>query len=152
MSNRIQITGPITEPETRYTPQNKQVLAFRVNATHAKYNEQSRQWEEVGEPFWVSVSLWERDAARFADHLARGTRITVEGVLTIRTFDRKDGTQGHGYDLVGARALGVVPAASQTGYQNAPGQAYTAGGYQTPAHDPWAAQNATQDQYGEAPF
>lgn len=153
MSVRVTITGGIAEPKQRTTPQGKQLLELSIAGTHSVRDKQTGTWSEVGEPLWIRAAFWEQDAERLANALSKGDRVTVEGTLIRRTWEnQKTGSQGESLELQFPRFLGVIPKRPQNGYQNAPGQAYTSGGYQTPAHDPWAAQNATQDQYGEAPF
>lgn len=141
MSAELTVVGNITEPELRYTSSNKEVLSFRIGATHRRKNQQTGQWEDVGEPLFLSVSLWEQDAQRWKNHLTKGTRVALNGSLTLRPWTDKDGKDRIGLDLVNVRVLGIWPkdSAPQT-QQPAPyGQAAT---YEQPSDNPWATQEA----------
>lgn len=134
MGNKIEITGSITEPEMRFTPQNQRVLEFRLNAAESVKDKHSGQWSEVGSPLWVSVSLWEQDAERY-EGLQKGDRVTVEGALVVETYSKKDQTEGLRYKLRFPRMKGIIPKRG-TGTVPAPVQA----SFQQPDSDPWATQ------------
>lgn len=156
MSAQVTAVGNITEPAPAVTQTGKKVLKFAVGATLGKRDEQSGQWEDVGEPLFLEVTLWERDAEFWEQHLTRGVRVAVTGVLVSEKWTDRDGKERISQVLANPRMLGVHPPRQQQ--QAAPygaqppqvqqGQAqygtqYSAGvQYGQPAEDPWGGQQA----------
>ncbi len=110
MALQAQITGFIAEPQLRKTPDFRDVLQLRINATLSTRDKDSGQWSDVGDPLWVSASFWDQQAVTLAQLISKGDRITVEGALTVRTYQRKDGTPGLDHELHYPRFLGVIPS------------------------------------------
>ena len=154
MSAKVTVTGGIAEPRMRYTQAGKSVLELSIAGTYSRKDKNTNQWEDVGSPLWLSTSFWEEEAERLADALSKGDRVSVEGILVLEEFQKRDGTPGQKLVLQSPRFLGVVPRrqanTSQPSYSPAP--ATNTGGYGgAPAgvqvYDPWAQQGAM-----DAPF
>ena len=64
----------------------KSVLNFSV-AEDVGYGEKKRTQ-------WWSAALWGKRAEAIAQYLTKGTPVTVVGNPELRTFEKKDGTQG----------------------------------------------------------
>lgn len=47
--------------------------------------------------FWVNCAAWNRD--KIAQFLVKGIRVVVSGELSMREFEKKDGTKGTSLDL-----------------------------------------------------
>jgi single-strand DNA-binding protein len=132
MSFRGVVTGNLgSDPELKWTQQGKAVLGVSIGCTPRRLNRQSNEWENVGEDVWVRATFWEEEAQRLVEVLRKGSKVSVEGTLSRRTFQRNDGGQGESLELVGARFLGVIPRAQQ---QSQPAYAPQA------QQDPWGAQ------------
>lgn len=154
MSAKVTVTGGIAEPRMRYTQAGKSVLELSIAGTYSRKDKNTNQWEDVGSPLWLGASFWEEEAERLADALSKGDRVTVEGILVLEEFQKRDGTPGQKLVLQNPRFLGVVPRRQGNTYGQAPqpagGLNNTVSGYDsTPAggqaDDPWAQQ-------GKAPF
>jgi single-strand DNA-binding protein len=114
MSFRGVVTGNLgSDPELKWTQQGKAVLGVSIGCTPRRLNRQSNEWENVGEDVWVRATFWEEEAQRLVEVLRKGSKVSVEGTLSRRTFQRNDGGQGESLELVGARFLGVVPKPTQ---------------------------------------
>lgn len=136
MSAETTATGNLgQDPAIRYTPSGKQVLELRIACTASKKN-QGGQWEDDGDPLWVTAAFWGEGYEHLADQLHKGDKVSVSGTLVQRGWQGNDGQTRTSLELRFPRFLGVVPKRQQGGYQAAP-----QGGQ---AGDPWAT--------GDAPF
>lgn len=45
---------------------------------------------------WVECSLWGTRAEALAPHLTKGKAVVVAGELTLREFEKRDGSRGYG--------------------------------------------------------
>lgn len=135
MSAEIVATGNITEPNVGATGSGKSTLNFRLGATPRRKDQQTQQWADFGEPLFLSVTLWEQDADRWANVLQKGSRVTVSGTLALRKWTDREGVERVSMELVGARMLGFFPDSKPQAY----GQPNP---YQQPANDPWGSQEA----------
>lgn len=126
--------------ELRTTQSGERVLGFRVANDVGFGDRRTTQW--------VECSLWGRRAEALAPHLTKGKQVVVSGELTLREFDKRDGTRGAGLsvrvndlDLVGGRdgAQGGTggsnggPSSSGGGHQGGGGS--SSGGGRAPRHD-----------------
>lgn len=138
MSAHVTVTGNLgQDPELRWSQQGKAILSLSVGCTPRRLNRQSNEWENVGEDLWVRATFWGQEAERLAEQLRKGSKVTVEGTLSRRTYERRDGGQGESLEITGARFLGIIPTAPrqpQGGYQQP--QQYA----QSASDDPWRAQ------------
>ncbi len=110
MSFRGHVTGAIANPVLRWTGQQRAVLEVRIHATAAARDRDSGQWQDVGDPLWISASFWDQEAQNLADLLGQGDRVTVEGTLVLESYQRRDGSPGVAYSLRSPRFLGVIPS------------------------------------------
>ena len=166
MAARTTVTGNLgRDAELRWTPSGSPVLELSIGCTPRKrVTRDSDQWEDDGAPLWINAPIWGQQAEALAEaNLTQGTKVTAEGVLKRRTYDRRDGGQGEALELVGARFLGVIPkgkprdasnrSQQPAGQANSPSQhADTGGQWNAPQggsqNDPWATGN----DRGPVPF
>ena len=47
--------------------------------------------------FWLNCNAWNKD--KIAPYLTRGSRVGVTGELSVREYDKKDGTKGQSIEL-----------------------------------------------------
>ena len=121
MSAKVTVTGNLgRDPEVRYTNAGTAVSELNIAATHSTKDKQTGQWSDVGVPLWLRATFWEDQAEHLANVLRKGDRVTVEGILVRKEFQKRDGTTGEGLELTSARFLGVVPRRSQNAAQAAP--------------------------------
>ena len=146
MSAHVYVVGNLgNQPEARFTQSGNATLTFSVGCTPRRKDRDSDRWEDDGAPLWITVTLWGDEAERLADVLHTGDRVSVNGILKRRVYDRRDGGQGEALELVGARDLAVIPKADSSqpatpkrdSGQGEPGWVPPG---RKPVNDPWAAQ------------
>jgi len=78
-----------SDPEMRYTPNNRAVTQFNVAVNQSTKNQQTGEWVE--ETDWFRVSVWGDRAERMAESLKKGNKVFVEGRFRTRQFEGRDG-------------------------------------------------------------
>ncbi|WIK64160.1 single-stranded DNA-binding protein [Gleimia hominis] len=174
----ITIVGNLTaDPEIRYTNSGAPVANFTVASTPRTFDRQSGGWKD-GDTLFMRCSVWRETAENVADSLSKGMRVIVQGRLTQRSFEARDGGQRTVVEMqvdeVGpalrfARAqvtrnqsnYGGSGGYNQGGMNNSGGQSSFGGGYQQQntgnynaapggsSDDPWATDGAPA--YNEDP-
>ncbi|MEC9308085.1 MAG: single-stranded DNA-binding protein [Chloroflexota bacterium] len=87
--NKIIVIGNLgRDPEMRYTPSGQSVTSFSV-ASNRRYTTASG--EQRDETEWFNVNAWGRFADLCNQYLARGRQVYVEGRLSSRSYEAKDG-------------------------------------------------------------
>ena len=87
---KVMIIGNLgSDPEMRYTPNNRAVTQFNVAVNQSTKNQQTGEWVE--ETDWFRVSLWGDRAERMAESLHKGNKVFVEGRFKTREFEGRDG-------------------------------------------------------------
>lgn len=149
MAIQATITGNVGNVRINKTQTGKTVLGFSVAATPFRRDKETGEFHDLGEPLWVDVSLWERDADQWRDHIAKGVRVALTATLTLESYEASDGTPRTKIVATYPRMLGVVPPAGN----HANGPAATTNGVQGgTAHDPWATGNTyANSAYDDAP-
>lgn len=162
----ITLVGNLTDDaELRFIPSGAAVANFTVASTPRVKN--GDQWED-GEPMFVRCAAWRDLAENVAESLTKGTRVIVQGRLSVRSFEHngeKRTSMELDVDAVGPElrfATASVTRASRGGGGN--GGSYGGGqgygqpqgqGYgqrqQQPAADPWATPGQTGPN-DEPPF
>lgn len=100
--NKIIIVGYLgRDPELRYTPQGTPVCDFSV-ATTERRRDKSGEMQDV--TTWFRVNLWGRLAEVASQYLSKGRLVYVEGRLSQREWQDRDGNtrislEVHGTDL-----------------------------------------------------
>lgn len=74
------------DAELRNTQSGEKVLGFNVANDIGFGDRKTTQW--------VACSLWGRRGEAVAPHLTKGTQVCVSGEVTLREFNRRDGTIG----------------------------------------------------------
>lgn len=77
--------------ELRTTQSGEKVLGFRV-ANDVGFGERKTTQ-------WVDCSIWGRRAEALAQHLTKGKQVVVSGEVTLREFEKRDGTRGAGLSV-----------------------------------------------------
>ncbi len=87
--NKVILIGRLgQDPELKYTPSGAAVVTLSV-ATNTSYKGQDGNYVENTE--WHRVVLWRKQAEAAAQYTKKGHRVYVEGKLTTRSWDDKDG-------------------------------------------------------------
>lgn len=84
--NRLMIIGNLTaDPVTRQTQSGLNVCAFTVAVNRRQKDEQAD---------FFNVSAWRELGENCQKYLAKGRKVAVVGSVSVRAYDRKDGSAG----------------------------------------------------------
>jgi len=87
--NKIIVIGHLgKDPEMRYTPNGQAVTSFSV-ASSRRYTTSAGEQREETE--WFNVSAWGKLGETCNQYLAKGRQVYVEGRLSSRTYEGRDG-------------------------------------------------------------
>jgi single-strand DNA-binding protein len=88
--NKVILVGNLgRDPEVRATPSGQSVCSFSI-ATTERFTDRAGQQREQTE--WHNVVAWGRQADTCGQYLKKGRQVYVEGKLTTRQYEAKDGT------------------------------------------------------------
>jgi single-strand DNA-binding protein len=116
--NKVLLIGNLTrEPEMRSLPSGAKVTSFSL-ATNRVWKDQNGQRQESTD--YHNVVVFGRQAETSSQYLVKGAMAMIEGRLTTRSWDDKDGTKKYRTEVVadrvqfGPRSGGAPTAGSQT--------------------------------------
>lgn len=99
MINKITLVGRLgADPEVRTLESGAMVAKFGL-ATSENYKDKSGEWQEQTE--WHDVVVWRGLAERAQEYLKKGSLVYVEGKLTHRKWQDKDGNPRKTTEVVG---------------------------------------------------
>lgn len=78
------------DPDMSYTNSGKAVTKFSIAVDQGKDQP----------PMWLNIVCWERIAERINDQAHKGNEVFVQGRLTMRTYDDKNGVKRTAFDVV----------------------------------------------------
>ncbi len=91
MLNRVFLIGRLgKDPELRYTPTGTPVCSFRL-ATDRKWRDKNGNLKD--ETTWHNIVVMGKQAEIATSYLKKGSLIFVEGRLSTRSWDDKDGNR-----------------------------------------------------------
>lgn len=110
----ITVVGNLTaDPELRTTGNGSTVVNFTVASTPRSFNRNSGQWED-GDSLFMRCSCWDSQyttmASNIASSLTKGMRVIVQGNLTQRSYQTREGETR---TIVELRVSEVGPALSR---------------------------------------
>lgn len=89
LRNRVQLIGNLgADPEIRTYDGNKKVARFSL-ATSDEYTD--KEGKKVKQTQWHQLVVWGKLAETCEKYLNKGKEIAIEGKLTYRTWDDKEG-------------------------------------------------------------
>lgn len=99
--NKVLLIGNLTrDPEMRSLPSGAKVTSFSL-ATNRVWKDQNGQRQESTD--YHNVVVFGRQAETSAQYLAKGAMTMIEGRLTTRSWDDKDGTKKYRTEVVADR-------------------------------------------------
>lgn len=99
--NKAIILGNLgRDPELRHTPGGKAVATLRV-ATNEVWTDQSGERQERTE--WHTIVVWGRQAENCNQYLKKGRTVYVEGRLSTRKWQDKEGKDRYTTEIVADR-------------------------------------------------
>lgn len=89
LRNRVQLIGHLgADPEIKTLESNKKIARLSI-ATNDEYTDKNGQ--KVKQTQWHNLVVWGKLAETCEKYLAKGREIAIEGKLTYRTWNDKDG-------------------------------------------------------------
>jgi single-strand DNA-binding protein len=134
------------QPELRFTPQGKALCSLPLVFSKRKKNAQG-VWEDAGSMF-VRGTAWEQLGENCAESLAKGDEVIVTGELSVREFERNDGSKGQSLEL-NVYAVGPSLRFNTVKVNRVERGSSKPQASGTPDGDPWPTASADPDQ---APF
>ena len=103
MKNSVQLVGNVgQDPEIRNLEGGKKVANFSI-ATNESYK--NDKGEKVDQTEWHRVSAWGKTAEIIEKYVSKGKEIAIEGKLTHRSYDDKDGVKRYITEVVANEVL-----------------------------------------------
>lgn len=142
----ITLCGNATsDPEMRFTPSGVAVAKFTVASTPRTYNKTSQAWED-GQTLFLPVTVWRQQAENVAESVVRGCRVVVQGRLSQRSYEDREGQKRTVYEVeadevaVSLRnATAKATKASSSGKGQQEYQQARQASSQQGREDPWAS-------------
>jgi single-strand DNA-binding protein len=98
MINKVILIGNLgRDPEVRHLESGVSVAKFSV-ATNESYQDKNKEWQTVTE--WHDVVVWRNLAERAEKQLHKGSLVYVEGKLTHRKWQDKEGNDRYTTEVV----------------------------------------------------
>lgn len=146
--NRATILGRLgKDPEVRYTQDNTPVATLSIATSEKWTDKQTGEKHENTE--WHRVIAWRGLAEVCQRFLAKGRQVYIEGKLTTRKWQDKQGQDRYTTEITAQNIILIGDKGSAAGQQQPPAGTYAAphGGYQQPNAYQQPAQG---DMYGGA--
>ena len=134
--NKVMIIGRLgRDPEMRYTQAGKPVCSLNVATDEGYTNDRG---EKVDKTEWHKVVFWDRQAETCSQYLAKGSLVFVEGKLSTRKYQDKQGQDRYVTEIQGQRVQFLDKRGGEQGGMPS-GAGGSEGGYSAPRR-PAAAQ------------
>jgi len=141
--NKITIVGYLgKDPELRYTPQGVPVCDFSV-ATTERRKDKSGEFQDL--TTWFRVTFWRNQAELANQYLAKGRQVYVEGRLSQREYQDRDGNTRYSLEVQGTD-LRFLGSRSDEGFSSRPSDR------SAPREDHSADEPPTQITDDDIPF
>ncbi len=103
MKNKVQLIGHVgQEPEVKTFGEGKKVANITIATNDSYTNEKG---EKVDQTEWHRVTAWGKTAEIIEKYVTKGKEIAIEGKLTHRSYDDKDGNKRYVTEIVASEIL-----------------------------------------------
>jgi single-strand DNA-binding protein len=134
------------DPQLRFTKGGKAACSLPLVFNKRKKN-QDGEWEDAGSVF-VRGTAWDQLGENCAESLAKGDEVIVTGELSVREFERNDGSKGQSLEL-NVYAIGPSLRFNTVKVNRVERGSSKPQASGTPDGDPWPTAPANDEQ---APF
>ena len=101
--NRVQLLGHVgQDPEISILEDGKKLAKFSM-ATNEQYT--NAQGEKVEKTYWHRIIFWNKSAEIVEQHVAKGTRLAIEGKLTTHSWEDESGVKNYRTEIVGRELI-----------------------------------------------
>ena len=152
--NKVILLGNLgRDPEIRHLENGRAVVNFPM-ATSETYK--TREGERVTKTEWHNVVLWTPLAEIAEKYLKKGNQVYVEGKLTSRSYDDKDGIKRYVTEVVG-REMTLVGGRPSDGESSGGGSYGESSSHEQPSATPAApavnaGSSSTETEIDDLPF
>mgnify|MGYP000129474923 CR=1 FL=1 len=98
LRNKVQLIGNLGNNPEIITLESGKKLAKMSIATNETYK--NAQGEKVTDTQWHNVVAWNKTAEIIEKYLQKGSEVVIEGKLTSRSYEDKDGTKKYITEIV----------------------------------------------------
>jgi single-strand DNA-binding protein len=103
MKNKVQLIGHVgQDPEIKTLDGGKKVANITIATNEVYYKENG---DKVEKTEWHRVSAWGKLADIIESYVTKGKEIAIEGKLTHRSYDDKEGTKVYVTEIVANEVL-----------------------------------------------
>ena len=103
MKNSVQLIGHVgQEPEIKNLEAGKKLANFSIATNEVYYKDNG---DKVEKTEWHRVSAWGKVAEIIEKYVTKGKEIAIEGKLTHRSYDDKDGNKRYITEVVANEIL-----------------------------------------------
>lgn len=85
------------DPELRYTPGGKAVASFSLATSERWTNAEGQKQENTT---WHNIVAWGKQAEVIKEYLSKGREVYIEGRISNRSYDDKDGNKRYISEVV----------------------------------------------------
>ncbi len=148
--NKVILVGNLgKDPELRYTPSGAAVVNFSL-ATSERYKDKSGEMQEKTE--WHNIVAWRQLAEICGKFLHKGKQVYIEGKITTRSYDDRDGNKRYITEIVADQMQMLGGRGDEGGGQRDSGNRQS--GYSAPRQGGQSAQRPAPvyEDVAEPPF
>ena len=103
LSNKVQLIGNVgNDPEMTVLKSGKKVVRFSL-VTNAYYK--NAKGEKVQNTDWHNIVAWNKTAEIIEKYAAKGKELAIEGKLTSRSYETKEGEKRHVTEVIVSEVL-----------------------------------------------
>lgn len=103
LRNKVQLIGNLgNDPEIINLESGKRLAKFNI-ATNESYT--NAKGEKITDTQWHNVVAWGKTAEIIEKYVTKGKEVAIEGKLTSRSYDDKDGTKRYITEVVCSELL-----------------------------------------------
>jgi single-strand DNA-binding protein len=103
MKNKVQLIGLVgQDPEIKILDGGKKVANISIATNEVYYRENG---DKVEKTEWHRVSAWGKLADIIENHVTKGKEIAIEGKITYRSYDDKEGNKVNLTEIVAYELL-----------------------------------------------
>jgi single-strand DNA-binding protein len=103
LRNKVQLIGHVgNEPEIKNLEGGKKLAKLTIATNEIYYNENK---EKITDTQWHNVIAWGKTAEIIENFVNKGKEIGIEGKLTHRSYDDKDGVKRYYTEIVANELL-----------------------------------------------
>lgn len=103
MKNRVQLIGHVgQEPEVKNLEGGKKLANISIATNDVYYKDNG---DKVEKTEWHRVTAWGKTAEIIEKYVVKGKEIAIDGKLTTRSYDDKDGNKRYVTEIIANEVL-----------------------------------------------